>query len=300
MRYISTRGKADAVDFRTALLSGLASDGGLFVPETWPQIGPEEIRKFEGQPFADVAAEIIAKFSEGFLSSEELLPMARRAYSSFSQPDTVPLVQIGDEDWILELFHGPTLAFKDVAMQLLGRLYEHALKGEGRRKTIIGATSGDTGGAAIEAFKDAENVDVYILHPKGRISDVQRRIMTTTGAENIHNIAVTGTFDDCQRIVKTLFSDDALAAKRDLGGVNSINWVRLAVQTVYYFTVAANLRERRGNPSFAVQPVTSAMCSPVMPLSVWGRRWISSASPLTKTTSCIGRLKVAATNLRQR
>jgi len=249
MRYISTRGKASPVDFQTALLSGLASDGGLFVPSSWPRFTAAEIAGFAGRTFAETAAQIIGRFSEGYLTADELRPLAQAAYAGFSHADTVPLVQIGEQDWVLELFHGPTLAFKDVAMQFLGRLYEQALKGGGRRKTIIGATSGDTGGAAIEAFKGAENVAVFILHPKGRISDVQRRIMTTAGADNIYNIAVDGTFDDCQRIVKALFRDEVLSQRLDLGGVNSINWVRLAIQTVYYFTVAAKLG---ANPSFVV------------------------------------------------
>ena len=241
MLYTSTRGGAEAVSFRSALLAGLAPDGGLYVPETWPQFSREEISSFGHMSFSEAAAQIMARFAAPEMNADDLRPFTDAAYGSFTHEETVPLVQIGEEDWILELFHGPTLAFKDVAMQLLGQLFTHALKQAGQHKTIIGATSGDTGGAAIEAFKNSDVIDVFMLHPKGRISDVQRRIMTTSGARNIYNIAVEGTFDDCQRMVKTLFRDADLRAQRDLGGVNSINWARLAVQTVYYFTAASKL-----------------------------------------------------------
>ena len=176
--------------------------------------------------------------------------MAERAYGAFDAPETTPLEALGGDDWLLELFHGPTLAFKDVAMRMLAQLYDWALEGEKRGKTIIGATSGDTGGAAISAFAGARQSEVFMLHPKGRISEVQRRMMTTTGAENVFNIAIDGSFDDCQTIVKRLFADEALAARLDLGGVNSINWVRLAIQTVYYFTAVRRL----GAPASFIVP----------------------------------------------
>ncbi len=242
MRYISTRGRSAPIGFRDALLSGLASDGGLYVPDAWPRLAPEEIGRISGLEFRDAATEIVALFAGDELSKSALREMAAAAYAPFDAPQTVPLRRLGEEDFLLELFHGPTLAFKDVAMRLLAQLYDWALKDAVRGKTIIGATSGDTGGAAIAAFAGSAKSEVFMLHPKGRISDVQRRMMTTVSADNIVNIAVAGSFDDCQRIVKELFADARLAQKVDLGGVNSINWVRLAIQTVYYFTATGALK----------------------------------------------------------
>jgi len=230
MKYLSTRGHAAPIGFKDVLLSGLASDGGLFMPEYWPTFTAEQQTTFTGLEFADVASRILSAFAGGEIADDDLLRMSSSAYASFEHPDVTPLV-----------LHGPTLAFKDVAMQYLAKLYGHVLGETGQHKTIIGATSGDTGGAAIEAFVGIQGVDVFMLHPEGRISEVQRRIMTTVNADNIVNIAVDGSFDDCQRLVKMLFADESLAAKRDLGGVNSINWVRLAIQAVYYFTTAAKL-----------------------------------------------------------
>ncbi len=239
MRYISTRGQSPAIGFREAVLTGLAPDGGLYMPESWPRI-PDAIRSgFQSRSFSDVAAATLAEFAGDEISEPELQVLARRAFGAFDRPEVAPLVALGGDDYLLELFHGPTLAFKDVAMRMLAELYGWALEGAARGKTIIGATSGDTGGAAISAFAGSSKAEVFMLHPHGRISDVQRRMMTTVSAGNIVNIAVDGTFDDCQSIVKTLFSDEYLKASLDLGGVNSINWVRLAVQTVYYFTAAA-------------------------------------------------------------
>lgn len=238
MKYISTRGRSPEIGFKDVLLSGLAPDGGLYMPVTWPVFGESDFAEIKSMPFDKVAAKVLAEFAADAFSLEKLQTLTNAAYKSFSIAEVAPLVQVGDNDFLLELFHGPTLAFKDVAMQILGQLYGDVLAGRGDKKTIIGATSGDTGGAAIEAFAGIENVDVFMLHPEGRISDVQRRIMTTVDAKNIVNVAVDGSFDDCQRIVKTLFADKALNESHDLGGVNSINWVRLAAQTVYYFTAA--------------------------------------------------------------
>lgn len=249
MRFHSTRGRAPDIGFREAVLSGLAPDGGLYMPATWPQISAETRSSFASMDFAAVAATILSAFAGEELCARDLNAMAERAYDAFDVKGVAPLIALGAEDFVLELFHGPTLAFKDVAMRILAELYAWALEGAAGGKTIIGATSGDTGGAAISAFAGKANVEVFMLHPKGRISDVQRRIMTTTAADNIVNIAVAGSFDDCQRIVKSLFADQRLRERCDLGGVNSINWVRLAAQTVYYFTTLAALR---GPASFVV------------------------------------------------
>ena len=239
MRYYSTRGRSPDIGFREAVLAGLAPDGGLFMPESWPQISAAERSAFAHQEFPEVAACILSAFAGDEISRGDLRALAQRAYAAFDTPAVAPIVELGGGDFLMELFHGPTLAFKDVAMRMLAQLYDWALEGAACGKTIIGATSGDTGGAAIAAFAGSQKAEVFMLHPRGRISDVQRRMMTTTAAKNIVNIAVAGTFDDCQSIVKTLFADPALTSKLDLGGVNSINWVRLAVQTVYYFTAAA-------------------------------------------------------------
>jgi len=243
MLYISTRGRADAISFRDAVLAGLAPDGGLYMPESFPSISVSELASFAARPFPEIAATILSQYAGSEIGKSALLERAKRAYATFESDETVPLTPLEHGDHLLELYHGPTLAFKDVAMQFLAELYEWALEGSGRRKTIIGATSGDTGGAAIKAFADKDGVEIFMLHPKGRISDVQRRIMTTIAADNITNIAVEGTFDDCQAIVKTLFSDADFSADFDLGGVNSINWVRLAAQCAYYFSSAAKIAE---------------------------------------------------------
>jgi len=243
MLYRSTRGKRalNPVDFETALLTGLAPDGGLYVPVQWPTFHFDEIADFVDAEFSDVAARVLQPFVGDIFSKDALLSLCKGAYSSFTHEAKVPLRQISDEDWLLELYHGPTLAFKDVAMQLLGRLFEEMLTRRNRKITIIGATSGDTGGAAIEALAGRKNIQVFILHPKGRISEVQRRLMTSSRADNIYNLAIEGTFDDCQALVKDLFADHQFVHDVQLGGVNSINWARIAIQTVYYFTSAAAL-----------------------------------------------------------
>ena len=240
-RYVSTRGEAPELGFSDVMLTGLARDGGLYVPETWPQLAPEHIAGFFGRPYWEVAVEVIRRFVGGEISDADLGRMANEAYATFRHPAVVPLDQIGPGQFVLELFHGPTLAFKDVAMQLIARLMDHVLALRARRSTIVVATSGDTGGAAVEAFAGLDNVDLVVLFPQGRISDVQRRMMTTTGAANVHALAVDGHFDDCQAIVKALFNHHGFRDRVALSGVNSINWARIVAQVVYYFTAAAAL-----------------------------------------------------------
>ncbi|MBI1364847.1 MAG: threonine synthase [Alphaproteobacteria bacterium] len=242
MLYVSTRGRSPAANFETVLSAGLAPDGGLYAPESWPRIAAE----LPQAPYSQAAAFVLAPYIAPWMEAGELEQMTARAYACFDNNQVAPLSRLGEEDFLLELFHGPTLAFKDVAMQLLGLLFERALKESGGRVTIVGATSGDTGGAAIEAFRGKERINVFILHPAGRISDVQRRMMTTAREDNVFNIAVHGTFDDCQRILKALFADHAFAGDYSLSGINSINWARLAAQTVYYFTALAALRDETG------------------------------------------------------
>jgi threonine synthase len=227
--------------FCDVMLTGLARDGGLYVPETWPQFSPETIASFFGRPYWEVAVDVIRPFVGGEISDAELGRMANEAYATFRHPAVVPLDQIGPHQFLLELFHGPTLAFKDVAMQLISRLMDHVLARRSQRTTIVVATSGDTGGAAVDAFANLENVDLVVLFPNGRISPVQRRMMTTSGASNIHALAVEGTFDDCQAIVKGLFNHHKFRDAVALSGVNSINWARIVAQVVYYFTSAVAL-----------------------------------------------------------
>lgn len=252
MLYVSTRGEAPPLGFSDALLAGLARDGGLYLPETWPQLSAPTIAGFAGKPFADVASAVIAPFVGDDLPWPELKQILHDAYQSFRHNAVAPLVQIDDNLFILELFHGPTLAFKDVAMQWLGRVMDFELHRCGRRATIIGATSGDTGAAAIEAFAGLPQVDVFILYPQGRVSDVQRRQMTTCPAANVHAIAVEGTFDDCQTIIKGLFGHHEFADRHGLAGVNSINWARVVAQASYYFTSAVALGAPFRKISFSV------------------------------------------------
>lgn len=234
MKYVSTRGAAPAADFETVLTAGLAPDGGLYVPEKIPTAPPPATGDY-----AKVAADILTHFTGDAFRRERLIEMTRAAYAGFDHADVAPLTQVGDEDFILELYHGPTLAFKDFAMQLLGRLFDDVLERRSERLTVIAATSGDTGAAAIHALAPCRNAGVVVLHPEGRVTEVQRRMMTTIDAPNVLNIAVESDFDQCQAIVKTLFADRAFADSVKLSGVNSINWARLAAQTVYYFTAAA-------------------------------------------------------------
>jgi threonine synthase len=223
------------------MLTGLARDGGLYVPQTWPQLSAETIAGFFGRPYWEVTVEVIRPFVGDEISDADLGRMANDAYATFRHPAVVPLGQIGPHQFLLELFHGPTLAFKDLAMQLLARMMDRVLAARGERRTIVVATSGDTGGAAVEAFRGRSQVDLVVLFPQGRISDVQRRMMTTAEADNINAIAIDGTFDDCQAIVKGLFNHHAFADRVRLSGVNSINWARIVAQTVYYFTAAVAL-----------------------------------------------------------
>ena len=241
MRYVSTRGGAPVSGFSDVLLAGLAGDGGLFVPEVWPTLDRQDIAALAGQPYADAAFRVIRPFVGGEIADEALRAMCVSAYATFRHPAVAPLTQIGPGEWLLELFHGPTLAFKDVAMQLLARLMDHVLAARNKRVTIIGATSGDTGAAAIEAFRNRDNADVFILFPEGRVSAIQQRQMTTVAANNIHAIAVKGTFDDCQALVKGLFGNARLRERLGLAGINSINWARILGQIVYYFTAAVAL-----------------------------------------------------------
>jgi threonine synthase len=241
MRYVSTRGEAPALDFVAAMLTGLAHDGGLYVPETWPSLDAKAIASFAGRPYAEVAVEVIRPFVGDSLPEADLARMAREAYGNFRHPAVAPLTQLGTNLFVLELFHGPTLAFKDLAMQLVARLMDHVLRQRGERTTIVVATSGDTGGAAVEAFRGRSQVDVVVLFPQGRISEVQRRMMTTVPDANVHALAIEGTFDDCQALVKAMFNHHAFRDRLRLSGVNSINWARIVAQAVYYFTAAVAL-----------------------------------------------------------
>lgn len=252
MRYVSTRGTAPALGFEDVMLTGLARDGGLYVPENWPRITPGEIAALEGLTYAEAATRIMAPFVDSDIPRDEFAEIVGEAYATFSHQAVTPLVQLDPGQWLLELFHGPTIAFKDVAMQLLARLMDRALRRRESRATIVGATSGDTGGAAIEAFAGREAIEIFILHPHGRVSDVQRKQMTACQAANVHNIAIEGTFDDCQALVKALFNDHERRDRLSLAGVNSINWARIMAQCVYYFVAGAALGSPHRKLSFSV------------------------------------------------
>jgi threonine synthase len=241
MRYVSTRGQAPARDFEGVLLAGLAEDGGLFVPDSWPELSPAEWRALRGLPYAELAARLMARFTGGQPDLETLRRLLAPAYAGFAHPAVAPLVQLDTNQFALELFHGPTLAFKDMAMQALGPLFDHALARRGERVTIIGATSGDTGSAAIEACRGRAAVDIVILHPEGRTSAVQRRQMTSVLAPNVANLAIQGSFDDCQDLVKAMFNDAPFRTQMRLAAVNSINWARVALQIPYYAYAALAL-----------------------------------------------------------
>ena len=248
MLYLSTRGAPERLDFRAATLAGLAPDGGLYLPEAWPTLSREEIAALRTCDYAETAARVLAPFVGDSLSGDELRALTRAAYGAFSHDAVTPLVQLDAQHWLLELFHGPTLAFKDVALQLLGQLFERFLTEGEAPLTIVGATSGDTGSAAIRAVAGRARVSIVMLHPEGRVSDVQRRQMTTVDAANVHNVSITGSFDDAQAMVKRMFNDDAVTARIRVGAVNSINWARLAAQVAYYFYAAVRL----GAPDRAV------------------------------------------------
>ncbi|WP_444463231.1 threonine synthase [Rhodobacter capsulatus] len=252
MRYISTRGQAPVLSFAEAMLTGLARDGGLYVPETVPSLSKDEIAAMAGQSYEEVAYRVMAPFVGDTFTEEELRGAIAKAYAGFGHVARAPLVQLAPGHFLLELFHGPTLAFKDFAMQIIGQLFQIALAKQGKRITIVGATSGDTGSAAIEAFKGLDNVDVFILFPHGRVSEVQRRQMTTPPESNVHALALSGTFDDCQNRLKDMFNDFAFRDEVGLAGVNSINWARVLAQVVYYFTAAVSLGAPGRKISFTV------------------------------------------------
>ena len=236
MRYVSTRGRAPELGFCDALLAGLATDGGLYVPQSWPSQP-----KTTGATYSEKAASLMAPYVEGEIPQDVFAQLCKTAYSTFRDPAVVPLVQIAPEHYLLELFHGPTLAFKDVALQLIGQLFDYVLTQRNQRVMIVGATSGDTGSAAIDGVKGCNNVDIVILYPNGRVSDVQRRQMTTITSPNVHTVAIDGTFDDCQDLVKAMFNDAPFREANNLSAVNSINWARVMAQTVYYFTALETL-----------------------------------------------------------
>ena len=252
MRYISTRGQAPALNFEQVVLTGLATDGGLYVPETFPQLSKEEIASLAGLPYHQAAFQVMRAFVGDSIPEETFKAMLKDTYASFNHDAVAPLKQLDSNHFLLELFHGPTLAFKDVALQLLGRLLDYFLSRRGERGVIMGATSGDTGSAAIEGCKPCSHVDIYILHPHNRVSEVQRRQMTTVLANNVHNLAIEGDFDDCQAMVKASFADQSFLQGQRLIAVNSINWARIMAQVVYYFTSAVALGAPHREVSFSV------------------------------------------------
>ncbi|MBX2880658.1 MAG: threonine synthase [Granulosicoccus sp.] len=252
MKYISTRGQAPTLDFGEVVTTGLATDGGLYVPERWPSVAPDVQQDWAALSYVELVVEVMSLFAGDAIPRVELERMSRKAYSGFSHPAIAPLQQLEEKLWIMELFHGPTLAFKDFALQFLGQLFEYLLAQRNEHRVIVGATSGDTGSAAIEAVRGLEQVTLFMLHPKGRVSEVQRRQMTTVTDANIHNIAIDGDFDDCQRLVKSMFNDAQFRDEMGLSAVNSINWARVAAQVVYYFRAALTLGSERQAVSFSV------------------------------------------------
>ncbi len=252
MKYVSTRGSAPSLGFSDALLAGLARDGGLYVPSEWPTMKKKEIRALRGKTYQEVAFEVLYRFTGGEIPEKDFRSMIDEAYATFRHPAVAPLVQTGPNSFILELFHGTTLAFKDVAMQLLARLMDYTLAERGQRATIVGATSGDTGGAAIDAFAGRDRTDIFILFPHGKVSPVQQRQMTSSTASNVHALAINGNFDDCQNLVKDMFNDAKFRDSVKLSGVNSINWARIMAQVVYYFTAAISLGAPDRKVSFTV------------------------------------------------
>ncbi|MGB3501970.1 MAG: threonine synthase [Mesorhizobium sp.] len=248
MRYVSTRGEAPSLGFTDVLLAGLARDGGLYVPQEWPRFSADDIRAMRGLSYPDLAIRLLTPFVGGEIAQKDFEAIVRDAYATFRHDAVCPLVQVGHDRYVLELFHGPTLAFKDVAMQLLARLMDHVLAERGQRATIVGATSGDTGGAAIEAFAGRDRTDIFIMFPHGRVSPVQQRQMTSSTASNVNALAIEGNFDDCQDLVKAMFNDHRFRDATSLSGVNSINWARIMAQIVYYFSSALSL----GAPDRAV------------------------------------------------
>ncbi len=252
MKYQSTRGGAEALSFEDVTLAGLAPDGGLYLPTEWPRFSEDEIAAMAGLPYAQLAQRVMQPFVGESLAPERLLELCEQAYGRFAHDAVTPLVQLDSQHWLLELFHGPTLAFKDVALQLLGLFFEEFLSRSGDELTIVGATSGDTGSAAIDAVAGRDRINIFMLHPDGRISDVQRRQMTTVIAPNVHNIAIDGSFDHAQASVKRMFNDAAVTDQFNIGAVNSINWARLMAQVVYYFAAALQLGAPKRKVAFSV------------------------------------------------
>ena len=252
MKYISTRGCATQLAFDEVLLAGLADDGGLYVPSHWPQFSFQELASMAEDPYAEVAYRIIRPFTHGTIEDDILKSIIIETYASFDHDLVAPLIKIGPNEWLLELFHGPTFAFKDFALQVIGRMFDHVLSVNEKRVTIVGATSGDTGSAAIEACRDRPTLDVFILFPEGKISGVQQRQMTTVASKNVHAVAIEGTFDDCQDLVKGMFNDKEFRDANSLSAVNSINWARVMVQIVYYFYAGLRLGAPQEKVSFSV------------------------------------------------
>ena len=252
MKYISTRGNAPKLAFDDVLLTGLARDGGLYLPETWPTFSAAEIAAMKDMSYEDLAVKVMLPFVEGAVEESDLRKIVNETYAVFEGDDPAPVVKLGDNEYVLELFHGPTLAFKDYALQFLGRMFDHILSKRNASLTIVGATSGDTGSAAIEACRDRDAIEIFILHPEGRVSEVQRRQMTTVLSDNVHNIALKGNFDDCQNTVKALFADEQFRDAVHLSAVNSINWARIMAQVVYYFWAVLKVSKDGKPVSFSV------------------------------------------------
>ncbi|GLQ52920.1 threonine synthase [Devosia nitrariae] len=298
MQFVSTRGQAPALGFSDAVLTGLATDGGLYLPQQWPQLSHAEIAALAGKPYAHVAFDIISRFVGGDIPDAALRRIVEDAYATFRHPSVTPILELEPGHFLLELFHGPTLAFKDVAMQFLSRVMDHILAERGVRATIIGATSGDTGSAAIEAFRGRETTDIFILHPEGRTSPIQRLQMTTVMDENVHNIAIRGTFDDCQSIVKVLFNNHDFRDRVRLSGVNSINWGRIVAQIVYYFTAAVSLGSPHRKMSFTVPTgnfgdIFAGYCAKRMGLPVERLIIATNANDILRRTLETGRYEMA-------
>ena len=252
INYISTRGSSDILKFNEVIFEGLATDGGLYVPEKWPVLSDEQINLFQEKSYNEIAHDVISVFLDDSISSQDLTAIIESSYSTFSNPEITPLRKLNQNQYLLELFHGPTLAFKDVAMQFIGNIMNLYLSRKQRQINILGATSGDTGAAAIEGFKNVENSNIFILHPHNKISQVQKKFMTTINSENVYNIAIKGTFDDCQSIVKTVFSDIKFKKSNNLTAINSINWARIMCQTVYYFYAMSRLDTSNKSVLFSV------------------------------------------------
>jgi threonine synthase len=297
MQFVSTRGQAPVLGFSDAVLAGLAADGGLYVPQSWPQVSAAEIASYAGKPYADVAYDIIARFVGDEIPPARLKAIIDEAYGVFRHPSVAPLLEIEPNHFVLELFHGPTLAFKDVAMQFLSRVMDHILAERGLRATIVGATSGDTGSAAIEAFRGRDTTDIFILHPRGRTSPVQRLQMTTVLDANVHNIALEGTFDDCQNVVKAMFNNHNFRDRVRLSGVNSINWGRIVAQIVYYFTAAVSLGAPHRKVSFTVPTgnfgdIFAGYCARAMGLPIEKLIIATNANDILRRTFDTGRYEM--------